>query len=293
MDIGRPEVQRALDTGFLAGEGFFHEPAQGGHPANLHVARLGHCPAQQIEVHVLKGFRACLGRGLAGGNCLVRHGNESIPFVPINSNFCRNLVVFRPKNILVGMKTDPKIKPEPSNKSSRQRERERIARLRQTIQDPDSIEAIRANNLRLICDQFGTASALSSKLGYANPSRINHIAGDKPYRPMGEKTARQFENKLGLCPQWMDTKRTALDVDPWTVRPALHTLAQERSVQPSADVSWTMDIVKRCVKLLDENSLQLSSAKFADLLELALVASTKNNGHFDTVYMQQILRLMR
>ena len=54
-----------------------------------------------------------------------------------------------------------------------------------------------------------------------------------------------------------------------------------------------MDIVKRCVKLLDENSLQLSSAKFADLLELALVASTKNNGHFDTVYMQQILRLMR
>ncbi len=202
-------------------------------------------------------------------------------------------MVLRSKNILVGMKTDPNIESETTRKSSRQREKDRIARLRQTVQDPDSIEAIRANNLRLICDQFGTASALSSKLGYANPSRINHIAGDKPYRPMGEKTARQFENKLGLCPQWMDTKRTALDVDPGTFGPALHPLAQERSVKPLVDVSWTMDIVKRCVKLLDENSLQLSSAKFADLLELALVASTKNNGHFDTVYVQQILRLMK
>lgn len=191
------------------------------------------------------------------------------------------------------MKTDLSIESEPALKPNRQLDDNRVAKLRRAIQDPDSIEAIRANNLHYLCRQFGGPAAVAEKLGYANPSRVYHIAGSKPVKPMGEKTARQIEKVFDLPHQWMDIKRPQLDVVIRGVIPEPQSSPIEGSSPAPLDVALTMSIVHQCIKLLEEHSLQLSIAKFADLLSLALAASAKNNGKFDAAYMQQILRLMK
>lgn len=63
----------------------------------------------------------------------------------------------------------------------------------------DDIAKIRRANLKALVDQHGGVGALARKLGHKGPSYLSQLAGSgKQVRKIGEKTARDIEEKLGL-----------------------------------------------------------------------------------------------
>lgn len=56
----------------------------------------------------------------------------------------------------------------------------------------------RRDTLRLIVEKRGGVSKVSKMLGYTNPSFMSQMIGPNPTREITEKTARKFEEKLGL-----------------------------------------------------------------------------------------------
>jgi hypothetical protein len=70
-----------------------------------------------------------------------------------------------------------------------------------------SIHEIRKNNLEHLINQYGSIKNLSDTLGKA-PALISQIRCGKG---MGEKLAREIEQKLSLSKYFLDQDRTELD----------------------------------------------------------------------------------
>lgn len=61
---------------------------------------------------------------------------------------------------------------------------------------------LRVLNLRTLSAQWGGPSSLAKKLKLSGPSYISQLIGGT--RPITEKTARKFEQQLGLAAGWLD-----------------------------------------------------------------------------------------
>jgi hypothetical protein len=66
---------------------------------------------------------------------------------------------------------------------------------------------IRRANLRLLADSCGGPSLLAAKLQLAHPSYLSQLIGPNPQRNVSERTARTYEEKLGLSAGWLDVVR--------------------------------------------------------------------------------------
>ena len=69
-----------------------------------------------------------------------------------------------------------------------------------------SVYIQRRENLRELMRTWGGPTSLSKKLGHSNGSYIAQLAGPNPSREVSEKTAREFEVKLGLPVGWLDSE---------------------------------------------------------------------------------------
>ena len=92
---------------------------------------------------------------------------------------------------------------------------------------------------------------VSKTLGYSNPSFISQMIGPKPTREITEKSARKFEERLGLQPGELDGAK----VDPTTQL-----------------VANTIRLVGRACAA---EGVSPSPDKFADLVVLALEQGTE------------------
>lgn len=73
------------------------------------------------------------------------------------------------------------------------------------------VQATRRANLRMVVDQWDGPTNLAKKLSLSGPSYLSQLTHGN--RPFTEKTARGFEDKLGLPRGWFDEER-----DPFGVR---------------------------------------------------------------------------
>ncbi len=65
----------------------------------------------------------------------------------------------------------------------------------------------RRTNLRLLADTYGGPSLLAAKLQLAHPSYLSQLIGPNPQRNVSERTARTYEERLGLPAGWLDVVR--------------------------------------------------------------------------------------
>lgn len=65
----------------------------------------------------------------------------------------------------------------------------------------------RRANLRLLADRYDGPSQLAAKLQLRHPSYLSQLIGPNPSRDISERTARAYEEKLGLAAGWLDVVR--------------------------------------------------------------------------------------
>lgn len=69
--------------------------------------------------------------------------------------------------------------------------------------DHDTLVEIRRENLRAIANEKGGITALANLIGKSQ-GQLSHLIGKAPSKPIGEKIAREIEQKIGLERLWLD-----------------------------------------------------------------------------------------
>ncbi|UZZ64561.1 transcriptional repressor [Curvibacter phage PCA1] len=155
-----------------------------------------------------------------------------------------------------------------------------------------TVSDYRRENLRKLIDNNGGPLALATKLGYVNSSFLVQMAGPSPIRDVTEKTARAYEEKLGLEPMSLD-KEVDLTAAGTSTTVAIRRRAQ---VAPAPEAMGTADIGK-LIQLVgtscDAESVTLPNNKFADIIALALADAARNNNVPNEDYIKQLVRLTK
>lgn len=134
----------------------------------------------------------------------------------------------------------------------------------------------RLTNLRRLIDDAGGPSSLAKKLGYSNASFLVQMAGPNPMRKVTEKTARAFEEKLGLPVGYLDQPSGA-----------------SAPPEAPATVPFTVDLIRLVGKVLDEEKVSLPPPRFADLVAFALVESEAQRKMADADQIRRVVALMK
>lgn len=141
------------------------------------------------------------------------------------------------------------------------------------------ITDIRRTNLRNLIEQHGGVSRLSEKLGYNSPSFLVQQAGPNPTREVTEKSARKFEQKLGL-------PVGVLDQNPE------QTSAQQA---PAAiDTGVISDVIRLVGALMAREQVPVPAPeRFADLLALAVTDTLEHGGVPRESHIRSVVRLLK
>lgn len=134
-----------------------------------------------------------------------------------------------------------------------------------------NIYEVRRTNLRRLMQQWGGPTALAAHLGHSNGSYLAQLAGPNPKREVGERTARQVEERLGLPHGYMDEAQA----DP----------------QP-LDEAALANCLRAVSTAVEEAGLRVSPEKFADIVGLAY-DSAKAAGAVDERFIQRLVRLLK
>lgn len=140
------------------------------------------------------------------------------------------------------------------------------------------LDEVRRANLRNLAKEMGAAE-LSRKLGYRQPSFITQLSGPNPSRRITEKSARSFEKSLGLETGWFDVDH-----------------GEATAPEAPAPVNQTdmlVGIITLVGTVLQNESLTLPPAKFADLVALAVVDSAEHGGAPREAHIKSLVRLMK
>lgn len=138
------------------------------------------------------------------------------------------------------------------------------------------VETRRAN-LRTLMEQRGV-NALARQLGYANASFLSQMAGPNPIRGVTEKTARRFEARLGLPVGSLD-------------RPVVQ-LAQSDAPQ-AVSVGLTAEIIRLVGRLFEEEGVDVSGMRFADVCALALLDAAEHDEQPRPDHVRSLVRLVK
>lgn len=142
-----------------------------------------------------------------------------------------------------------------------------------------TIADIRRANLRALIEQHGGVSRLSEKLGYRSPSFLVQQAGPNPSREVTEKSARRFEQVLGLEPGTLDRNPTG-------------TSAATASV--AIDSGVISDVIRLVGTLMArEQVLVPAPERFADLLALAVTDTLEHGGVPRESHIRSVVRLLK
>ena len=122
--------------------------------------------------------------------------------------------------------------------------------------------------LALLAKQWGGPTSLSKKLG-VTPSYISQMLSGE--RPITEKSARKFEEKLGL---------------------RLGYMSEPHEGDVAIDQSLVLKVIHRVGIALDECKMTLPPTKFADVVTLVYEEAART-GTIDEEFISRILRLMK
>lgn len=171
------------------------------------------------------------------------------------------------------------------------------------------ITDIRRDNLRRLIDDNDGPSAVAIRLGYVNSSFMAQLAGPNPIRNVTEKTARKYEEKLGLPPGWFDTEGAQrvritdsgleyivahhIDHTQQTSTPVNQGVSQPNSPVNADEQVDLLALVKLVGKLCEEKNVQMPVTKFADLVALALVDAQAHGGHAREEHLASVIQLLK
>lgn len=140
-----------------------------------------------------------------------------------------------------------------------------------------TIADIRRTNLRTLIEQHGGVSRLSEKLGYSSPSFLVQQAGPNPSREVTEKSARRFEQKLGL-------PTGTLDQDP----------AQAQQASVAINTGVISDVIRLVGTLMAREQVPVPAPeRFADLLALAVTDTLEHGGVPRESHIRSVVRLLK
>ena len=142
-----------------------------------------------------------------------------------------------------------------------------------------TIADIRRANLRTLIEQHGGVSRLSEKLGYRSPSFLVQQAGPNPSREVTEKSARNFEQKLGLEPGTLDRNATPASVNAAPV---------------AIDSGVISDVIRLVGALMAREQVPVPAPeRFADLPTLAVTDTLEHGGVPRESHIRSVVRLLK
>ena len=133
------------------------------------------------------------------------------------------------------------------------------------------LDDLRRSNFKRLVDQYGAAS-VAKRLGLSGPSYIGQILTGR--RPLTEKTARKFEERLGLTPR-------ALDAEANGVVPFVGTSPQLMA-----------ETVRAIGDILEHEKVRPPPTKFAELVAMVYEHSAKN-GRVDLEHARRLIKLLK
>lgn len=151
----------------------------------------------------------------------------------------------------------------------------------------------RRANLRTLITHFGGPKALGERLGYKGPSFLVQMAGPNPNREITEKSARAFEESLGLDYGWLDKEP---GTQPPLVKGTIGLPHQRPATAPTntpTDVGLVTDVIRLVGQVCEEVSLNLSPVKFADVVALAYNDAAETGGKPREAHLRQVINLMK
>lgn len=142
---------------------------------------------------------------------------------------------------------------------------------------------IRKANIRRLAARTSLTD-ISKKLGYKQPSFLSQMSGPNPGRQITEKTARNYERKLGLAVGSLD------------VLPAEIQQSELLALQPVVTAS-SGKIVEDVISLIDatiaQEGVQLNPLKYANLVQFALADTLEHGGQVRGSHIQQMVKLLK
>lgn len=142
-----------------------------------------------------------------------------------------------------------------------------------------TIADIRRANLRTLIEQHGGVSRLSEKLGYSSPSFLVQQAGPNPSREVTEKSARRFEQKLGLEAGYLDRNPIGTSAAPAPV---------------AIDTGVISDVIRLVGTLMAREQVSVPAPeRFADLLALAVTDTLEHGGVPRESHIRSVVRLLK
>lgn len=112
---------------------------------------------------------------------------------------------------------------------------------------------------------------LARQLGYANASFLSQMAGPNPIRAVTEKTARRFETRLGLPAGSLD-------------RPVSGA---------TTSVGLTAEVIRLVGRLFEEEGVDVSGMRFADVCALALLDAAEHDEQPRPDHVRALVRLVK
>ncbi len=140
---------------------------------------------------------------------------------------------------------------------------------------------IRRARLRELMEKKGTKN-LSETLGYRQPSFLSQMAGPNPTRDISEKTARRFEQKLGLPTGYLD-----METDP------VEAPVRAASAPVAGSVAQVAEVIRMVGSICAGENVELAPIKFADVVALAYVDMMEHAGTARPEHIKQIVRLLK
>lgn len=137
----------------------------------------------------------------------------------------------------------------------------------------------RRETLKAIVEKRGGVSKVAKQLGYSNPSFMSQMIGPNPTREITEKSARKFEDKLGLPPGTLDGEPPA-QAEP-TRAPATET------------ASLVASVIRMVGRTLQDEGVAAGPDKFADVVALAYLDSVDHGGEPRETHVRQLARLLK
>jgi len=161
-----------------------------------------------------------------------------------------------------------------------------IERLQMTQQSTYAMQDVRRENVRRYVNENGGPTTVAKRLGHSNGSYLVQMVGPNPTRPVTEKSARAFEAQLGLPAGKFDEPvvQTAVTLP----RPT------PRATSPAAmSTDEIVNMIGAVMAACKDESVDLPSAKFADVLALAIKNTAEHGGEVDNSYVQTLVRLVK
>jgi hypothetical protein len=135
-----------------------------------------------------------------------------------------------------------------------------------------TVNELRKANLAMLVKQWGGLTNLAKKLKHSGPSYLSQLLSAS--RPITEKTARSIERLLDLPVGWLDQDHNS------------------GKPPPPVDQSLVTQVVLAVGAVLEDEKLQLSPGKFADLVTHVYEQAVKN-GVVEETLIYKIVRLMK